>query len=141
MSKVVSVRLKDDQVERLARVARRYGRTVSETAAQLLDEALRQGEFAFVEFRDSVVGRQAYLKGSRLAVWQVAALSRRFDGDPKRTAEHLEIPSIQVKAALAYTAAYPAEIDAAIADSAVDVDALTRLVPNLEVIAVDATAP
>ena len=48
MSKVVSVRLRDDQVERLARAARRFGQTVSETAAQLLEEALRQGEFAFV---------------------------------------------------------------------------------------------
>jgi uncharacterized protein (DUF433 family) len=141
VSKVVSVRLKDDQVERLARVARRFGRTVSETAAQLLDEALRQGEFAFIEFRDSAVGRQAYLKGTRLAVWQVTALARHVDGDPKQTAEHLEIPAIQVQAALAYAAAYPAEINAAIADAAVDPDALARLIPNIEVVAVDATAP
>jgi len=62
-------------------------------------------------------------------------------GDTTRTAAYLEIPSIQVNAALAYAAAYPAEIDAAIADSAVDLDTLTRLVPNLEVVAVDAAAP
>jgi uncharacterized protein (DUF433 family) len=141
MSKVVSLRLKDDQARRLERAARRFGRTVSETAALLLEEALRQAEFAFIEFRDSTAGRQAYLKRSRLAVWQVASLARSFDGDIERTAAHLEVPTPWIQAALAYAAAYPAEIDAAIADNAQDAVRLTRLVPNLEVVVVDAAAP
>ncbi len=78
MSKVLSLRLKDDQIERLARAARRLGRTPSETAALLLEESLREREFTFIEFRDSPVGRQAYLKGTRLAVWQVTALAERL---------------------------------------------------------------
>lgn len=141
MSKVMSLRLKDDQFERLGRVARRLGRTPSEAASLLLEESLRQRDFAFVEFRDSSVGRQAYLQGTRLAVWQVAALARSFDGDAARTAAHLEVPAVAVAAALAYAGAYPAEIEAAIADNAATAADLVRLIPTLEVVAVDATAP
>ncbi len=141
MSKVVSLRLKDDQVARLERAARRFGRTPSEAAALLLEEALRQREFAFVEFRDSPAGRQAYLQSTRLSVWQVASLARSFGGDAARTAAHLEVPAITVAAALAYAAAYPDEIDAAIADNDRPVADLIRLVPNLEIVGVDAAAP
>ena len=141
MSKVVSLRLKDDQVERLERAARRLGRTPSEAAAILLEESLRQREFAFVEFRDSPVGRQAYLKGTRLAVWQVVPLARSFGGDVARTAAYLEIPKVAVQAALAYAAAYPAEVEAAIADNAHAAADLSRLIPTLEAVVVDAAAP
>ena len=54
-SKVVSLRLKGEQVERLERTARRLGRTVAETAALLIEESLRQREVASVEFKDSAV--------------------------------------------------------------------------------------
>ena len=141
MSRVVSLRLKDDQVERLERAARRLGRTPSEAAALLLEESLRQRDFALVEFRDSPVGRKAYLQGTRLAIWQVVSLARSFGGDVARTAAHLEIPAVAVAAALAYAAAYPSEIDAAIADNDRPTADLARLVPNLEVVAVDAAAP
>ena len=141
MSKVVSLRLKDDQVERLERAARRLGRTPSEAAAVLLDESLRQRDFAFVEFRDSPVGRQAYLKGTRLAVWQVVSLARSFAGDAPRTAAHLEIPEVAVRAALVYSAAYPGEVEAAIADNARAAADLVRLVPGLETVVVDAAPP
>jgi hypothetical protein len=51
-------------------------RSTAETAARLLDEGLRREDFAMVEFRDSPVGRQAYVQGSRVAVWQVVQLQR-----------------------------------------------------------------
>jgi uncharacterized protein (DUF433 family) len=141
VSKVVSLRLRDDQVERLQRAARRLGRSPSETASLLLEEMLRQREFAFIEFRDSPTGRQAYLQGTRLAIWQVAWLTRSFDGDVHRTAAYLELPAVQIQAALNYAAAYPAEIEAAVADQTSTLDDLARLVPSLEVLAVDAAAP
>lgn len=141
MSKVLSLRLKDDQVERLARAARRLGRTASETAALLLEESLREREFAFIEFRDSPVGRQAYLKGTRLAVWQVAALAGAFGRDANRIAAHLETPPVAIASALAYADAYPTDIEVAIADNARAAADLERLVPNREVVEVDAAAP
>ena len=141
VSRVVSLRLKDDQMERLERAARRLGRTPSEAAALILEESLRERDFAFLEFRDSPVGRQAYLKGTRLAMWQVASLARAFKGDVVRLAAHLEIPLVAVKAALTYTVAYRAEIEAAIADNTRSSATLAQLLPNLEVFEADAAAP
>ena len=138
MSKVVSLRLKDEQVQRLNRTARRFGRTASETAALLLEEALRQDEFAFLEFRDSAGGRHACVKGSRLTVWQIISLARSFAGDAERVAEHLDVPVVWIRAALAYAAAYPTEIDAAIADNDLDGEQLRRLIPGMTVVGVDA---
>ncbi|MDO8672639.1 MAG: transcriptional regulator [Dehalococcoidia bacterium] len=140
MSKVVSLRLKDEQVDRLNRAARRLGRSPSEAAALLLEEALRQRDFAFVEFRDSAIGRQAYIKGTRLAVWRIARLASELGGDAVKVASYLDIPPIQVSAALRYAGDYPAEIEAAMVDSASTVEELTRLIPNLEIIEVDASS-
>ncbi len=131
MSKVVSLRLKDPQLQRLQRAARRFGRTPSETAAILVDEATRQLEFAEIEFRDSPVGRQAYVRGSRLAAWQVAWLARDFKGSAEKVAEHLEWPLARVQAALAYAAAFPEEIRLAIEDNdSYDFEKLSRMLPG-----------
>jgi hypothetical protein len=131
MSHVVSMRLKEGQMERLRRVARRLGLTPSETSARLVEEALRRGEFAFIDFRDSAVGRQAYLQGSSLAVWEVVMVAQCYDLDPERTAAHLRWPVVRVQAALNYARAFPEEIDAAIRDNdAVDFEALSRMLPQ-----------
>jgi len=76
VSQVVSMRLKEAQMERLRRAARRLGLTPSETSARLVEEALRRNDFAFLDFRDSPVGRQACLQGSSLAVWEVVLVAR-----------------------------------------------------------------
>lgn len=89
-------------------------------------------EFAYIQFRDSLVGRQAYLQGSSLAVWEVVKLARSFDGDAARTAEALGWPTVKAQAALNYAAAYPDEIAAAIADSQPSFEALTALLPGIE---------
>lgn len=141
MSRVVSLRLKDEQIERLQRAARRLGRSPAEAAALLLEESLRQREYPFIEFRDSPAGRQAYLQGTRIAVWHVAALARQYEGDVSKAAAYLEIPDVQVKAALAYAAAYPDEIGAAIADDEWVAEHLLPLTPGFTIVAVDAAAP
>ena len=120
-------------MERLQRAARRMGRTPSETAAILIDEATRQLEFANIEFRDSIVGRQAYVRGSRVAVWQVAMLARDFDGVPGDVAKHLEWNVDRVKSALAYAAAFPDEIHHAIEDNRrYDFQEVSRQLPTAE---------
>ena len=57
MNHVVSIRLRDDQVDRLKRFARRMGKSQSEMGAQFIEEAMREAEFAGIEFRDSMLGR------------------------------------------------------------------------------------
>ena len=53
---VVSMRMEESQEERLEKMARRLGRSPSETSALLVEEGLRRSEFAFVDFRDTPVG-------------------------------------------------------------------------------------
>lgn len=132
MSRVMSLRLRDEQMERIGRVARRMNKSASEAAATLLEEALRAQEFAFIQFRDSPVGRQAYIQGSSLAVWEVVKLARSYDGDAARTAQALGWPTVKAQAALNYAAAYTDEIAAAIADSQPSFEALAALLPGIE---------
>jgi len=132
-SAVVSLRVSDEQAGRLQRKARQMGRTASETGAILLDEGLRRDEFAFIDFRDSPVGRQACIQGSRLAVWQVVSLVRRYAGDVARACAHLEWPAVKVKAALSYAKAFPDEMETAIQDAkACSFDRVSRMLPQVE---------
>src|SRR5262249_4332650 len=137
MSHVVSMRLKDSQMERLRRMARRLGRTLSETSAMLVEEGLRQAEFAGIDFRNSAIGRQAYVRGSSLAVWEVVWIGRAYQMELAPTAEHLGWPDFRVQAAFNYAAAFPEEIEPAIEEQdAMDVNALSRLLPQMEVFSV-----
>jgi hypothetical protein len=131
MSKVVSLRLKEDDMGRLTRLARRLGRTPSETAAVLVGEKLRQAEFGFIDFRDSPVGRQAYVQGSSLAVWEVVMVARNYRLDPDKTSAHLDWPRFKVEAAFNYFSAFPDEIELAIADNDhYTTDYVARLLPQ-----------
>jgi hypothetical protein len=142
MSHVVSMRFKDGQMERLRRLARRMGRTPSETSAMLVEEGLRQAEFAGIDFRNSPVRRQAYVRGSGLAVWEVIWIAQSYQMDVDRTAEHLGWPVFRVQAAFNYAAAFPEEIEAAIQDQdAMDFATLSRLLPRLEAFSVSGSSP
>lgn len=136
-SSVVSLRVSEEQAERLRRKARLLGRTPSETGAMLLDESLRRDEFAFIDFRESPVGRQAYIQGSRLAVWQVVSVVRSISNDIDAAAKHLGWPALKVRAAMIYAEAYSQEIEHALQDNmARDATSLTRLLPHLEEVVV-----
>ena len=117
MSHVISMRLKDDQLKRLQRLARRLGRTPSETSSLLVEEALRQSEFGHIEFRNSPVGRQAYVKGTSLAVWEVVSIAQDYQMNVDKTSEHLDWPKFRVQAAMSYAKAFAVEIAAAIEDN------------------------
>jgi uncharacterized protein (DUF433 family) len=133
-STVISLRLKNQQRSRLERLARRLGRKPGEIAAQLLDEGLRMSEYPYIEFRDSMVGRQAYISGSSLAVWEVAMSARPFAGGERvaETARYLQWPAIRVQAALRYAEDFPEEIDAALADNdSYDFARLSRELPGI----------
>jgi uncharacterized protein (DUF433 family) len=130
-SKVVSLRVSAHQAQRLRRKAQRLGRSPSETGALLLEEALRRDEFAFIDFRDSPRGRQAFIQGARLPVWMVAHIARDFGNDVSKTAAHLEQPAVHIQAALNYAEAFPAEIKEAIEDhKSYDFTKISRLLPQ-----------
>lgn len=131
-STVVSLRVSHEQAERLQRKARRLGRTASETGAILLEEGLRRDEFSFIDFRDSTVGRQAFIQGTRLSVWMVVKMARRFDSNVEQTAKHLERSPLQIQAALNYANAFSDEIEAAIEDNdSYDFAKVSRMLPQV----------
>src|ERR1700729_4419479 len=91
-STVISMRLPVASGDRLKRMANRHGWTPSDASARLVEEGLRRSEFAFIDFRDSSVGRQACIQGSSLAVWEVMLLVHSHKNVMAATARHLRWP-------------------------------------------------
>ena len=132
-SMVISMRLPAESGRRLKRMASRHGWTPSDASARLVEEGLRRSEFAFIDFRDSPIGRQACLQGSTLAVWEVLMLVRSYGGDAAATARHLRWPQAKVLTAMHYAEAFPEEIDEALAENeAAGFRALKRMLPQAE---------
>ncbi len=133
MSKVVSTRLADREAKRLERLAQRLQRSISDTAATLLREKLREEEFPLVEFRPTPYGRHPFVRGTGLAVWEVALVAKGFDMDPDRTAKHLEVSPERVQAALSYAAAFPDEVWPLVEEvESTSYEDLQRVLPRLE---------
>lgn len=130
-STVISMRLPAASGVRLKRMASRHGWTASDASARLVEEGLRRSEFAFIDFRDSPAGRQAYVQSSTLAVWEVILLVRSYHADLAAVAAHLGWPSAKVQAAIHYAEAFPAEIDDALAENeATGFIELKRMLPQ-----------
>lgn len=130
---VVSMRMEASQEERLEKMARRIGRSPSETGALLVEEGLRRAEFAFIDFRDTAVGRQAFIQGSRLTVWMVVKIARLYGQDVEKTAELLGRSGLQIQAALNYARAFPEQIEAAIKDhDSYDYARISNMLPQTE---------
>jgi hypothetical protein len=128
---VLSMRLPMESGKRLKRIANRHGWTPSDASARFVEEGLRRSEFAFLDFRDSPAGRQAYMQGSTLAVWEVVFLVRSYKGNAAAVAKHLRWPEAKVRAAVNYAEAFPAEIDEAMAENnAADFETLKRMLPQ-----------
>lgn len=130
-SMVLSMRLPRESGERLKRLAHRHGWTPSDASARLIEEGLRRAEFAFIDFRDSAAGRQAYLQGSTLAVWEVVMLLRSYQGNTTAVAAHLRWPEAKVRAAEHYAQVFPDEVENAIRENeAADLITLKRMLPQ-----------
>jgi hypothetical protein len=130
-SMVISMRLPIKSGQRLKRMATRHGWTPSDASARLVEEGLRRADFAFVDFRDSTLGRQAYIQGSSLAVWEVMLLASDYQDDVKKVAKHLRWPEAKVQAAFNYAKAFPDETSEALTHhNEVDFASLSRLLPQ-----------
>jgi hypothetical protein len=130
-SVVVSMRLPAESGNRLKRMANRHGWTPSDASARLVEEGLRRSEFAFIDFRDSASGRQAYIQGSTLAVWEVMLLVESYKADVSAVARHLKWPEAKVQAAINYAKAFPGEVESALSENAAtDFEALKRMLPQ-----------
>jgi len=66
-----------------------------------LKEKALEEEFPGIGFRDSAGGREAYVLGHRVAVWEVVDAHRQAKTISK-TAEHFRWPPALVRCALVY---------------------------------------
>ena len=139
MSKPVTLRLPEETARRLEAVARRAGRSVSETGARSIEEWLRQNEFSEIEFRSYNGIRHACVKGA-MQIWQLVMVARGWDLDVEKTAKYFPIPAYRIESAFNYYRAYPEEIDAALAENdSWTFERLKQVLPQLERITVDIT--
>lgn len=127
-SETVSIRVPAETRRWLERFSRSRG-TISSAASRLLEEAKRREQFRFVDFRDTPLGRLAYVQGSRVPVY----LALMAANDPTKLADHYSWPLAKAESVLAYAEKFHAEIEASIADHQ-DLDdfaTLRQMLPSL----------
>ncbi len=110
-TKVQSCRLESEHAELLSRQAKRRHLEVSTLSSLYLKEKALEEEFPGSGFRDAAAGREAYVLGQRVAVWEVVDVHREAKS-VSRTADHFGWPEYLVKCARAYAKQYPEEIAA-----------------------------
>ena len=96
--------------ERLVAKQARAARTSkSDLVARYVIEKSLETEFPGIAFRNALSGREAYLAGHRVAVWEVLAVHGETLS-VERTAAHFRWPRVLVTRALAYAKAFPDEV-------------------------------
>jgi len=107
---VQSCRIDEDNAALLSRQAKRRHLEVSTLSSLYLKEKALEEEYPGVGFRDSIGGREAYVLGHRVAVWEVLEVY----GEAKtvaKTARHFRWPPALVRSALAFTKEFMAEVN------------------------------
>ena len=139
MSQVVTVRVPEEIAEAMRRIAQKERRSLSDVGARMIEEWVRQSQFAHIEFRSFNGERHACVK-ERLQVWQVAMVARDYCMNVEKTAQHLGLTLEQTQAAFHYYEAYPNEIDIALAENdAMGYEQIKRLLPNAQLSVVPTT--
>ena len=135
MARPTSFRLSSELLGRLEEEAAIGGATVSALVTELLEEGLRVRRFPGVVFRDGPVGRRAGLVDGP-DVWEiirdVRAASGRGEAKIRRVADNAGLTTSQVRLAVDYYAAFPAEIDARLAAEERSAAQLRELVARRE---------
>ena len=108
---VQSCRLEQEDAALLSRQAKRRHLEVSTLSSLYLREKALEEEFPGIGFRDAIGGREPYLLGHRVAVWEVLDVYREAKSIV-RTADHFGWPDYLVKCALAYARTFPTEVAA-----------------------------
>ncbi len=106
---VQSCRIEEGHAALLSRQAKRRHLEVSTLSSLYLKEKALEEEFPGIGFRDSIGGREAYVQGHRIAVWEVVEVHREAK-TIARTADHFRWTPALVRCALAYARAFAKEI-------------------------------
>ena len=106
---VQSCRIDAEDAALLSRQAKRRQLEVSTLSSLYLKEKALEEEYPGIGFRDSVGGREAYVLGHRVAVWEVVDAFAEAKTITK-TATHFRWTPALVRCALAYAEALPQQI-------------------------------
>ena len=111
-----SLRLPEETVKEIDRIAKERGEDFSATAKNLLEEAIKMRRNPGIIFTPGLSGRRARVAGTGIEVWEIIAQYKSLNHSQKqlKQAFHWLAPG-QIKAALGYYVAYPYEIDDLIA--------------------------
>ena len=106
---VQSCRIAKQHAALLSRQARRRNLEVSTLSSLYLEEKAQEEEFPGIGFRDGAGGREAYILGHRVAVWEVEDIFKKTRSVEK-TAIHFRWPPALVRCSLAYAKEWPEKI-------------------------------
>ena len=107
-----SLRIPEGTAHAVEEVARTSRRDFSSVANEMLEEAVKMRRSPGIIFADGPSGRRARIAGTGLEVWEVISTYNNVDRGWSRLRESYDwLDEIQLRAALAYYAAYTDEID------------------------------
>ena len=129
----LSIRIPHQTRRWLERFAKRRG-SAGMAASRILEEARRREDFPAVEFRDTPLGRVAYIQGTRVQVAFVYGQTRHgAELTPHKLAESFAWPLWKARGALAYIAEFAAECRQEWEDlESTELQALRRSLPQTE---------
>lgn len=131
-STTLSIRIPRETRRWLEWFSQRRG-SAGAAAARLIEEARRREVFRAIEFRDTPLGRVAWVQGTRVQAafaWRVA---RDLGFDAGKVARHFAWPLWKAESVLAYADACHDEIEADVqALEEADFSALKRRIPGLK---------
>jgi hypothetical protein len=106
---VQSCRIDKNNAALLSRQAKRRHLEVSTLSSLYLKEKALEEEYPGVGFRDSIGGREAYVLGHRVAIWEVLEVFGELKAVAK-TAQHFRWPPALVRSVLAFAKEFDAEV-------------------------------
>ena len=110
--KPTTVRLPDDIRRQIEELVQYSGRSFSSVVNEMLEEAVRMRRLPGIVFTDGPTGRRARVAGTGLDVFEIVATYRELDRDWSRLREAYDwLGEPQLRVALAYSEAYPEEIE------------------------------
>lgn len=107
---VQSCRIEEADAALLSKHAKRRHLDVSTLSSLYLKEKALEEEYPGIGFRDAAGGREAYVLGHRVAVWEVDGIYRKTKSIAK-TADYFRWPAALVRCALTYAKAFAREIE------------------------------
>ncbi len=107
-----SLRIPEDTLKEINRIACESGRDFSTTAKDLLTEAIKMRCCTGIIFADGVTGKRARVAGTGLEVWEIITTYKGVNKNfPRLQTAYHWLTEQQLKAAIGYYISYPDEID------------------------------